>query len=171
MVWSDPTGRMSKISMAQSKIRETINIMHEKLLNVNHKSISSQMYIEIKAIYFRVKTSTNDKFYNNSSIMNLFPPMAVLCIKSGMRHLRIVSYVFLVAYYMSSRVFWSASFSPLQVFNCFARSFDQITWSFSPRIWATARAAASGEVTVVQPKPAKTKYLLSAIITGIFILL
>lgn len=59
--------------------------------------------------------------------------------------------------YLSSRDDLSASSRLIQVLNCRARSLPHMTWSVKARIWAAARAAASGCRTVVQPRPVQDK--------------
>lgn len=56
--------------------------------------------------------------------------------------------------------FLSASFRPIQVLSCLARTLPQITWSLRARIWAAHNAAASGNMTVAQPRPVKSSLFL-----------
>ena len=56
-------------------------------------------------------------------------------------------------FYLSSLIFLSACISPTHVFSFLARNLFQITWSDRDKIWVAQRAAASGEVTVLQPRP------------------
>ena len=56
-----------------------------------------------------------------------------------------------------SLTFLSAYLSPVHVFSCVALNLLQITCSFNDNIWAAINAAASGDMTVLQPKPTKQK--------------
>lgn len=44
--------------------------------------------------------------------------------------------------------------------SCLARTLPQITWSLRARIWAAHNAAASGNMTVAQPRPVKSSLSL-----------
>lgn len=57
--------------------------------------------------------------------------------------------------------FLSASFRPIQVLSCLALTLLQITWSLRARIWAAHNAAASGNMTVAQPRPVKTRFIFN----------
>ena len=59
--------------------------------------------------------------------------------------------------YLSFLDFLSASFRPIQVLSCLALTLLQMTWSWRERTWAAHRAAASGDITVLQPRPVKLK--------------